>query len=67
MARVWRAGKDELAWEPCAALTAHLHDVGHLLQAYEAPTLQALTGYRAVVGAMNALEQFAVGCGTTKE
>jgi transposase len=53
--RVWRDLKDDLAWEQFADLTAQLHHVGHLLQAYDAPTLQALTGYRYLVDAINAL------------
>jgi transposase len=53
--RLWRDLKDDLAWEQLADLTAPLHYVGDLLQAYEAPTLQARTGYRYLVDAINAL------------
>jgi transposase len=53
--RVWRDVKDDLAWEQFADLTAQLHYVGDLLQAYDAPTLQALTGYRYLIDAINAL------------
>jgi transposase len=53
--RVWRDLKDDLAWEQFADLTAQLHHVGDLLQAYDAPTLQALTSYRYLVDAINAL------------
>jgi DDE superfamily endonuclease len=53
--RVGRDVKDDLAWEQVAALTAQLHDVGDLLQAYDAPTLQALTGDRSLIDAINAL------------
>ena len=55
IARVWRDLKDELAWEPCAELAAPQDDVSDRLQAYEAPTLQALTGYRDLVNAIHAL------------
>jgi transposase len=54
--RVWRDVKDDLAWEQFADLPAQLHSVGDLLQAYDAPTLQALTGYRSLVDAINALD-----------
>lgn len=53
--RVWRALKDEVAWEQFADLAAQLDDVSHLLQAYDAPTLQALTGYASLVEAIYAL------------
>jgi transposase len=55
LARVWRDLKDDLAWEQFADLTAQVHHVEHLRQAYDAPTLQALTGYRYLVDAINAL------------
>ena len=43
--RVWRDVKAALAWPHFVALEAPQVYVGHLLQAYDAPTLQALTGY----------------------
>jgi transposase len=54
--RVWRDLKDAVAWEPFADLAAQLDDVSHLLQAYDAPTLQSLTGYRYLVEAIYALD-----------
>jgi hypothetical protein len=39
MERVGRDVHDEIAWEQFAALTAQRHVVGHVLQAYDAPTL----------------------------
>ncbi len=42
--RVWRDVKDDLAWQQFVALEAPQVYVGNLLQAYNAPTLQALTG-----------------------
>jgi transposase len=54
--RVWRDLKDDLAWEQFADLTAQLDDVSHLLQAYDAPTLQSLTGYPYLVEAIYALD-----------
>jgi transposase len=53
--RVWRDVKDDLAWEQCADLAAQLHYVGERLQAYDAPTLRALTGSRYLIDAINAL------------
>lgn len=53
--RVWRALKDEVAWEPFADLAAQLDDVSHLLQADDAATLQSLTGYAYLVEAIYAL------------
>ncbi len=53
--RVWRDLKDELAWLQFTHLDAQQTSVGDVLQAYEAPTLQALTGYTSLVAAMNAL------------
>jgi hypothetical protein len=47
--------KDDLAWEQYADLAAQLHYVGDLLEGYDAPTLQALTGYSALIDAINAL------------
>jgi hypothetical protein len=53
--QVWRDVKDDLAWEQFADLTAQLHYGGGLLQAYDAPTLQALIGYRDWVDTINVL------------
>lgn len=53
--RVWRDLKDDLAWQQFANLDAQQEYVGDLLRAYEAPTLQALTGYTYLVEAINAL------------
>jgi transposase len=53
--RVWRDVKDDLACEQFADLTARLYYVGDLPQAYDARTLQALTGYSYLVDATNAL------------
>jgi hypothetical protein len=44
IARVWRDVKDELAWLQFPELEAQQLYVGDLLQAYDASTLQALTG-----------------------
>jgi transposase len=55
IARVWRDLKDELAWRQCPDREAHQADVGDVLPAYDALTLQALTGDAYVVEAMNAL------------
>jgi transposase len=43
--RGWRDVQDDLAWQQCVALEAQQVSVGNLLQAYDAPTRQALTGY----------------------
>jgi DDE superfamily endonuclease len=53
--RVWRDVKDDLAWEQCTNLDAQQAYVATLWQAYDAPTLQALTGYAYVVEAIHAL------------
>jgi transposase len=53
--RVWRDVKDDLAWHPFVDLEAQQVYVGNLLQAYDAPTLQALTGYAYLVAAIHAL------------
>jgi transposase len=53
--RVWRDLKDEVAWEQFTALAAQLEAVAHLLQEYDAPTLQSLTGYTYLVEAIHAL------------
>lgn len=53
--RVWRDLKDKVAWEQFADLTAQLDYVADLLQAYEAATLQSLSGYPYLAHAINAL------------
>ena len=53
--RVWRNLKDVLAWLQFPKLDAQQDYVGQLLQAYEASTLQSLTGYTYVVEAIHAL------------
>jgi DDE superfamily endonuclease len=55
IARVWRDLQDAVAWEQCTDLAAHLVSVGPLLQGYDAPTLQSLTGYPYLVEAIHAL------------
>ncbi len=54
--RGWRDVKDDLAWPQVVALAAQQVSVGDLLQASNASTLQALTGYTYLVEASNALE-----------
>jgi transposase len=53
--RLWRDLKDDLAWQQFMSVGAQQDYVGQLLQAYDALTLQALTGYPYVVNAINAL------------
>ena len=53
--RVWRDVKDDVAWHQFTDLNAQQTEVGHLLCAYDATALQALTGYAYVVEAINAL------------
>jgi transposase len=53
--RVWRDLKDVLAWLQFPNLDAQQAYVGHLLQAYEASTLQSLTSYTYLVEAIHAL------------
>ena len=53
--RVWRDLKDELAWPQCTDLDAQQAYVVALLQAYDAPSLLALTGDAYLVGPINAL------------
>lgn len=53
--RVWRDLKDDLAWQEFLNVEAQLDYVGQLLQAYDAPTLQSLTGYAYLGEAINAL------------
>jgi putative transposase len=54
--RVWRDLKDDLAWQQFMHLEAQQIYVGNLLQAYDVPTLQSLTGYAYLVEAINALD-----------
>ena len=54
--RVWRDVKDDLAWPQFVDLAAQQVYVGNLLQAYNASSLQALTGYAYLLAAINALE-----------
>jgi transposase len=53
--RLWRDLKDDLAWQQFVDLDAQQHYVADLLQAYDALTLQALTGYTYLVEAIHAL------------
>jgi transposase len=53
--RVWRDRKDALAWLHFSTLEAHQDYRATLLRAYEAATLQALTGYTSLVEAIHAL------------
>lgn len=53
--RVWRDLKDDVAWQQFADLNAQQEYLGHLLQAYEAATLQSLSGYAYLVEAIHAL------------
>jgi transposase len=55
MERVWRDLKDALAWLQFPTLDAQQDHVAALLQAYEAATLQSLTGYTYLVKAIHAL------------
>jgi transposase len=53
--RLWRDLKDDLAWQQFISVEAQQDDVSQLLQAYDDPTLRALTGYTYLVEAINAL------------
>ena len=53
--RVWRDRKDALAWLHFSTLEAQQDYIATLLRAYEAATLQALTGYTYLVEAIHAL------------
>jgi hypothetical protein len=55
MERVWRDVKADVAWRQFTDFDAQQHEVGALLCAYEATTLQSLTGYASLVEAINAL------------
>jgi hypothetical protein len=50
----WYNFKDEIAWLQCPDLDRPQTSVGDLVQADEAPTLQALTGYTSLVAAITA-------------
>ena len=53
--RVWRDRKDALAWLHFPTLQVQQDYIAHLLQGYEAATLQALTGYPYLMEAIHAL------------
>ena len=53
--RVWRELKDDMAWQHFSHLAAQQDYVCDLLQAYEASTLQSLTGYAYLMKAIHAL------------
>jgi transposase len=53
--RVWRDLKDDIAWRQFLNVDVQQTYVGQLLQTYDAPRLQALTGYAYLVEAINAL------------
>jgi transposase len=53
--RVWRDLKDARAWLPFPNLEVQQDDLAQLLRAYQAATLQALTGYTYLVEAIHAL------------
>ena len=53
--RVRRDVKDDLAWQQFTNLEAQQIYMGDLLQAYDVPTLQLLTGYAYLVEAINIL------------
>ena len=55
MERVWRDLKDDMAWQHFSNLAAQQDDVCDVLQAYEASTLQSLTGYAYLMKAIHAL------------
>jgi hypothetical protein len=55
MEQVWRDLKDDLAWQQFLNGDAPQRYVGNLLQADDAPTLQALTRYAYVLEAIHAL------------
>ena len=55
MERGWRAVQEDLAWRQCPDGDAQQLEVGALVRASEATTLQALTGYAYLLDAMNAL------------
>jgi transposase len=54
--RVWRDVKDKLAWQQFTDLEAQQDCLSTLLRAYEADTLQSLTGYPYLAEAIYALQ-----------
>jgi transposase len=52
--RVWRDLKDKVAWQQFVDLNAQQDYLSHLLWAYEATTLQSLTGYPYLAEAIHA-------------
>jgi putative transposase len=54
-ARVWHDLTEDLAWQQCRDRDAPQVDVADVLQADNAPMLQACTGYAYLVDAINAL------------
>ena len=53
--RVWRDLKDDLAWQQFSDIETQQNYGGALLQAYDAPALQSLTGSTYLVDAIHAL------------
>lgn len=53
--RLWRDLKDDLAWEQYTDLDHQQDAVADLLCAYDAPTIQSLTGYSYLLKAIHAL------------
>lgn len=53
--RLWRDLKDELACEQFSDVASQQEAVAKLLRAYDAPTIQSLTGYAYLVDAIDAL------------
>lgn len=53
--RLWPDLKDDLAWEQFADLAALQEHIATLLRAYDAATLQSLTGFTYLVDAIHAL------------
>jgi transposase len=53
--RLWRDLKDDLAWQQFSDGALQQEAVADLLRAYDAPTIQSLTGYTYLVDAINAL------------
>ena len=53
--RLWRDLKDALAWEQFNDVAEHRAAVADVLCAYDAQTVQSLTGYTYLVDAINAL------------
>ena len=53
--RVWRDLKDDVAWLQFVDVATQQAYVADLLQAYDAATLQSLTGYQYLVDAIHAL------------